>query len=237
MRTFDASALLDAWEHGYGLPPPQRALALLAYGYPHVPRDELAAVPLGRRDAWLARLRIALFGAQLQFVATCPHCASVVESTFDAAPLALDAPQIATRSLEIDGARVTLRAVTSADLVGLPRDADAARRTLALRVIDAGETVLDADALTESSLATIAAALALADPGAATELALDCPDCGARWHGALDIAAFLWREIDAWARRMLRDVHALARAYAWSERDVLALSPTRRKLYLELCGA
>ena len=45
-----------------------------------------------------------------------------------------------------------------------------------------------------------------------------------------------WLEIDAWARRTLRDVHALASAYAWSERDVLALSPTRRTLYRELCG-
>ncbi|MDC8016068.1 hypothetical protein [Tahibacter soli] len=237
MRTFDASALLDAWEHGYGLPPPQRALALLAYGWPHVPRDELASAPLGRRDAWLARLRIALFGPELAFVATCPHCASVVESTLDAAPLALDAPPPDPRSIEIDGARVTLRAATSADLADLPRDADAARRLLALRVIDAGDTTLDADALTEASLAAIADALAQIDPGAATDLALDCPDCGARWHGGLDIAAFLWREIDAWARRTLREVHALARAYAWREADVLALSPTRRKLYLELCGA
>ena len=237
MRTFDANALLDAWEQGYGLPPTQRALVLLAYGWPQVSRDELAAAPLGRRNAWLARLRIALFGPELAFVATCPHCAGVVESTLDAAPLAVDAPPPALRAIDVDGACVTLRAATSADLLGLPLDADAARRALALRVIDAGDAALDADTLTEASLATIADALAQIDPAATTDLVLDCPDCGGRWQGGLDIAAFLWREVDAWARRTLREVHALARAYAWREADVLALSPTRRKLYLELCGA
>ena len=38
----------------------------------------------------------------------------------------------------------------------------------------------------------------------------------------------------AWARRTLRDVHVLARAYGWREADVLALSPTRRQIYVEL---
>ena len=238
MRTFDASALLDAWEHGYGLPPPQRALALLAYGYPHVPRDALAGLSLGRRDAWLARLRIVLFGAPLDFVATCPQCARVVESTLDATPLAHDAAPPEPQAVELDGARATLRAVTLADLVDLPRDADAARRMLAARCLaHDGGAMPDVERLSDASLATIAEALAVADPGAATELVLDCPDCGAHWRSGLEIGAFLWREIDAWARRTLRDVHALARAYAWSERDVLALSPTRRRLYLELCGA
>ena len=237
MRTFDANALLDAWEQGYGLPPTQRALVLLAYGWPQVSRDELAAAPLGRRDAWLARLRIALFGPELAFVATCPHCAGVVESTLDAAPLALDAALPAPQTVEVDGACVSVRAATSADLLGLPHDADAARRALAQRVTGAGDAALDADGFTEASLATIAAALARIDPAATTDLALDCPDCGGHWQAGLDIAAFLWREIDAWARRTLREVHALARAYAWREADVLALSPTRRNRYLELCGA
>ena len=48
--------------------------------------------------------------------------------------------------------------------------------------------------------------------------------------------ALLWSEIHAWARQLLRDVHALARAYGWREADILALSPTRRGIYLELLG-
>jgi hypothetical protein len=33
------------------------------------------------------------------------------------------------------------------------------------------------------------------------------------------------------------DVHALASAYGWSEREILALSDTRRRLYLEMVSA
>jgi len=37
--------------------------------------------------------------------------------------------------------------------------------------------------------------------------------------------------LSARARRLLRDVHELARAYGWSERDILELSLTRRLAY------
>lgn len=236
MRNFDANALIDAWERGFGLAPPQRSLALLAYGWPHEPVDALARLPLGQRDAWLARLRIALFGDALEFVATCPACARIVESTLSTTSLAHDAHDT-QQTVDLDGVRATLRAVTLADLVDLPAEPDAARRALALRCVTAADAPFDADALSDAALAAIAGALEAADPAAATELVLDCPDCGECWLAPLDVAAFLWREIDAWARRTLREVHALARAYAWSERDVLALTPTRRRLYLELAGA
>jgi hypothetical protein len=35
-----------------------------------------------------------------------------------------------------------------------------------------------------------------------------------------------------WAERCLDQVHTLARAYGWSEAQILALSPVRRACYL-----
>jgi hypothetical protein len=49
--------------------------------------------------------------------------------------------------------------------------------------------------------------------------------------------SFFWNEIEAWACRVLHDVHTLAGAYGWSEREVLRLSPTRRQMYLEMVSA
>ena len=49
-----------------------------------------------------------------------------------------------------------------------------------------------------------------------------------------DIVSFFWAEIDAWARRVLREVNVLARAYGWRESDILALSPVRRQIYLSM---
>jgi hypothetical protein len=76
-----------------------------------------------------------------------------------------------------------------------------------------------------------------ADPLADVQLALTCPACDHKWEQAFDIADFLWNEIQAWAQQTLRDVHSLALVYGWREADVLALSPTRRQMYLELVQA
>ena len=83
-------------------------------------------------------------------------------------------------------------------------------------------------------ITALADSMAAADPQANIDIGMTCAGCDHHWACAFDIASFLWREIDAWARRTLRDVHTLARAYAWSEQDILALSPTRRQVYLEL---
>ena len=49
-----------------------------------------------------------------------------------------------------------------------------------------------------------------------------------------DIGAFLWSEIEACASRLLAEVDALARAYGWRERDILAMSGIRRAAYLDM---
>ena len=76
--------------------------------------------------------------------------------------------------------------------------------------------------------------MAQADPQANIQLALGCPACGHSWLALFDIVGFFWREIDTWARRVLRDIHTLALAYGWSEAEILALSPWRRQFYLEM---
>lgn len=72
------------------------------------------------------------------------------------------------------------------------------------------------------------------DPGANIYLAVSCPACNHRWDAAFDIAVHLWREIDTWALRLLREVHLLAKCYGWREADIISLSAQRRSFYLEL---
>ncbi|MFD0428254.1 hypothetical protein ACFQ60_09340 [Streptomyces zhihengii] len=67
-------------------------------------------------------------------------------------------------------------------------------------------------------------------------LSIACPECGEATPAELDITSYLWTELDTWARDLLLDVHLLASAYGWSEPEILALSPTRRRYYLELCA-
>jgi len=63
---------------------------------------------------------------------------------------------------------------------------------------------------------------------------LSCPVCGSECNQSLDIAAFLWEEIEARAKRLLMEVHALASAYGWTEKEILSLSECRRASYLEM---
>lgn len=239
MGTLTATELLDVWERGLARPLPGRVLALLAAAFPEASVDDLAELPIGRRDARLLRLRERLFGPELTAVAQCPACGEQIESAFRVDDLRLggEVAVEATHSTEIDGYRATFRLPTTHDLLALT-DASTAHGTLLTRCLTEvrnpnGEAVM-VESLPDEVIAAIAARMAAADPQADIELRLACPTCDHRWPAVFDIASFLWKELHAWALRTLRDVHSLARSYGWREADVLALSPTRRQVYLEL---
>jgi hypothetical protein len=237
-----AARLLDAWELGLTQGPVRRALTLLAAGSPTSSVDDLAARPIGRRDRDLAALRERLFGSRLPLVSRCPACAELVECAVSMADLCRPGspPPVGGEEVaEIAGFRVSYRLPTSLDLLALsPAEEPAAlRRHLLARCVrearDASGPV-SPEHLPAPVVAGIADAMAQADPGGEVRLDLTCPACGHHWPDSLDIADVLWKEVHAWAQRTLRDVHALARAYGWREADVLALTPTRRHVYLEL---
>ena len=66
------------------------------------------------------------------------------------------------------------------------------------------------------------------------DLELHCSQCGIASAALLDIVSFFWTEIVSGARRIALEVHALASAYGWSEREILSLAPARRRRYLAL---
>ncbi len=75
------------------------------------------------------------------------------------------------------------------------------------------------------------------DPAAELWLEATCPACGSASTVLLDPAAIVVEEVDRHARRILREVDQLARAYGWREPDVLALGPARRRAYLGLVAS
>jgi len=238
-RVPNAAELLDHWEYGLQQPLARRMLVLLAAACPEAAGD-IAALPIGRRDARLLELRERLFGPTLTIVASCPGCGERLQSAFAVSDLRSTAGNPAPHVLEFDGYRVTFRLPASIDLLALSPTMDRrhARQLLLSRcVLDVrradGEPAKP-DSLPEHVAAAVSAQMSAADPQMDVELNLSCPSCNRAWSMTFDIANFLWKEIHAWAKSMLRGVHGLARAYGWREADVLALSPTRRQIYLEL---
>ena len=74
-----------------------------------------------------------------------------------------------------------------------------------------------------------------ATPGADVTADIECP-CGAVWPETVDIRSILWTELTRWVQARLAEVHQLALAYGWAERDILQMSPHRRRFYLESCA-
>ena len=237
MRTLTASQVLDVWESAIHFAAPRRAIALLAAACPELGADDVLGLPLGQRNQMLLRLREYLFGPVLTMTASCPGCGERLETSLRLADLqAVSVPGGIGRALSLGNREIVFHAPRAGDLIDLPPDPVQARDTLLSRCLmndgtPAGSGAVDA--LSGDDIAAIVDAMAAADPQANLEIGLVCEACRHRWDCAFDIVTFLWREIDAWAQRTLREVHALARAYCWSERDILALSPTRRQIYLD----
>lgn len=235
MRALSAAELLAAWEQGHGRPPVQQALVLLAAACPDAHPDALADMGIGRRDARLLDLREQIFGSQLVSLAICPSCGERLELSFDISDIrAPDDPPDGPLTLALAGYEATFRLPNSRDLLavtGSGEAGEATRRILDRCLIDARGPGPD---LPPEVAQAIATRMAEADPQADVQLALVCPACERPWSAAFDIVSFFWSEINAWAIRTLRDVHALASAYGWREADILAMSPWRRQCYLEM---
>jgi hypothetical protein len=236
--------LLDAWERALGRPPVEQALILLAAACPDDGPDALAALPVGVRDGRLLDLRERLFGPELDMVAACPACGQAVEMGARVGDLRVPHGAGCNEGGEkvvTDGYRVAFRLADSRDLLALAARAEGGDPRLALlaRCVTGAQgpdgTAIPPGALPEAVVAAVARRMADADPQAQIDLALACPACGHGWTAAFDILRFLLHELHGWAKRLLRDIHALASAYGWSEAEILALSPARRRIYLELC--
>lgn len=242
MRALTPAELLDVWEQGYRQNWPGRAIVLLAAACAELGGRELRDMPVGQRDSLLLTLREWLFGPELAVLASCPACDAAVEATLQTADLRVEAAVAgAVQSIDVDGWRVAFRSPTIGDLLALSAGDDiglARLGVLSLCVVDTcapdGATA-SAAALPDEVIAAVVARMADVDAQANLDLSLTCPECGHRWQMLFDIVSFIWKEIHAWVLRTMRDVHRLARAYGWREADILALSPTRREIYLQLC--
>lgn len=237
----DPMGVLSLWEHASSQPPHRRDAALLhAAGMP-------LARSLGERNARLLALHAHWFGPEIELLSHCPACGTAAQFTADSNALAAQAPvpdvpgphhllaldhevcfrlpdgdDVAAAAAEtgvddtVFAQRLLARCVTSCARDGNP-----------VRVEDIPRTVLDA----------ISQRIEALDPGADISFALACPQCEAPWCASLSPGELLWRKLRAVAERLLLEVDALASAYGWTERDVLALTPLRRAAYLQMATA
>jgi hypothetical protein len=242
-RPLSPSELIAVWERAIGQHPIDRALTLLS-ACSGEPREVLAALSIGQRDARLLEVFEQLFGDSLAAFAECPRCQERLEYEVSVRTMVAQSNAKAETDLSVTSGKLSLqiRLLNSFDLAAVAacNELEPARRMLAERCVvtalQDGNAVTP-ESLPDSAVDLVAARLAKADPQAEILIALACTACQHSWEVVFDIESFLWAKLTSAVKRLLREVHILARAYGWRETDTLALSPFRRQCYLEMIGA
>jgi hypothetical protein len=245
-----AGEVLQLWERADGLGPVERALALAeAAG---ADASLLRKRPFGQTNAHLLVLRECLVGGRLSATAMCPTCRERIDFALDPARLQgmLSADEDSSHlpnqpfgnalgqavDHQATGLVVSWHAPTPDDLAAAAAAPDPEgvlkQRCLTARTADG--SAVDASGLPDELVEAVEIAMADADPLAEVLLDMVCPGCATEFRSDLDLASFVWTELDARARRLLHEVDILARAYGWPEPEVLALTEARRAAYLRL---
>lgn len=240
MRALSQADCLTLWERGLALHPLDQGLLAIRVAFPEYAGESSADWPLGRRNRALAQLRCACFGPRLRGWTACEQCGEKLE--FDVDGEAIADGVIADVQTRIEWQGSSFRLPTSRDLARLASEEDGARAATSLLrqclLTAAGEqSTLERSGWSEAQLEEIGERMADADPLAEILLHFDCPVCNASFDQALELAGFLWSELEGRAKLLMRDVHVLASAYGWSEGEILTLSPARRNFYLDMVRA
>ena len=236
----DAGMLLALWERGLTARPEARGDALLRVA-PETP----PALTLGEWNARLLALRASLFGAGVELLSSCPACGTAAQFRGDCQALASQAfsgEPVSTHRIDADGYGIEFRLPTSGDVAAAAMAGPAAAfpRHLLDRCVLAsthGAEHVPVRDLPEAVVEALSIRMEQLDPGASLTFSLECPECGGHWDAPLDVAQLVWQEVQQSAERLFLEIDALARAYGWTEHEVLSLSPVRRAAYLQMAVA
>jgi hypothetical protein len=235
-------ALLDLWDECAQAELPQRARAILRAAYRQLCVEDLDAMAIGQWNSALLRFRAAQFGTELRIFDRCPSCQGSVEfavETSEILPAADPLPD--ERYFSSGDWSVRFRPLTGGDWLrsfqpGCGEPKEAGKRLLSRALLQVRHRSREAtpEEMPDPAWEALAEALVEADTASEILFRLRCPSCREEWDSPLEPAEFVWREINAACRRLLRQIHALAWAYGWSEAEIVGLSQERRTNYLRM---
>jgi hypothetical protein len=196
--------------------------------------NELADLPAVDIDHLVARLRIETLGNLFVGEGSCQSCSARVDISFQASsylehwrprrPRSYREAEAGSGWWQGKAPGAAFRVPTVRDILECGWQDDARRRLLdrCLR----GERNRSRDAAAERAMAIVAPALR-------SEVMGTCPECCATVYLEFDARSFCLAELAACASSVLRDVVLLARAFRWTEAEILSLPSSRRRTYVE----
>src|SRR6266542_228045 len=214
------------------------AIALLALLLDHdatAGANELRAADLvaADRDRLLAAVYKRAFGDRIESTLTCSRCGQPFDLFFS-----LDRLINSVTDTEVAGCKaigdekfeaangVSFRLPTGNDeLAGAGMAPEAMQSLLLSRCTSEGQWPGDPAGF-EEMLEQVAPLIDL-------ELLAQCPECNHSHMVQFDIQTYLLGSIMAERRRLLAEINRIARAYSWSLEEILSLSRTDRRQFVE----
>lgn len=215
-----------------------------------VAANDVRALTVGDREALLLHLRRLMYGDRIQAILTCPYreCGEKMDLELSVGALLVSPNEQAKDVYEIvineNGKAYTVkfRLPTGADqeaVVPLARRDPAAASTRLLRrcvqeIRSHGAFINVEEELPDAVTEAISQKMAELDPQAETLLRLICPICEYEFWVNFDIGDYFFKEFMLHSQTLYREVSMLALHYHWSERDILEMTRSKRRMYLEL---
>jgi hypothetical protein len=192
---------------------------------------------VGDRDYLVLQLRRLTFGDHFQAISACPACNAKMDVSFKASeiPVECRVRQAAKACIHLadpqpSGRTVSFRLPTGGDQEAALRSGNDPVQTILDRCIfDDGGCHLS-----PHEREIVIEEMERMAPQIYLELELTCPECSKTFVVHFDTTAFFFDEMRISARQLLREVHALAFSYHWSEAEILRLRRDRRRAYLAL---
>jgi hypothetical protein len=211
-------------------------------------RDAVCALTIGDRNRALLAALAATYGMPDSLVARCPDaaCGAAVDLPLDFAffiaarsayaaneehriVVAADSRQIGVRFRLPNGHDLAASVIEAQD------DPSMAARHLLQRCVLATDDAESAaiEHYRDAIALAVEGAMETLEPMAEITLRSSCPECGGPVAGTLDPVRLIAAAMDRHGGIFL-EIDRLARAYHWSESDILALPAMRRRHYLAL---
>ena len=232
--------LVELGEKSEYMGPVLWSLDYISASYPELLIADIQSLPVGTHAALVMKARAENFGSKITAINPCNGCDETVEINCSAEQIGLDGRALELRpadslkkSVKVGKKNYVVRALSSADLLEAEKryhDEALARKMLINRAAP--------DAMAENSKdqKAVEQALEELDPGADIWLTFECPSCTEQQSIAFDSVQYVMREVRHYTRQLLREVALLARAYHWSERDIMGMPGSRRSFYLQEAG-
>jgi len=245
MPIISDASLLNTWEQAIHLTYIDRGLLLLSLLDPELSITDSAKLSIGERDSRLLLLREEIFGSRLINTVVCPSCRNKLEWESNTRDLFLKQPDYNINNDEFDFSEneflVKFRLPNSEDIAGVLNYSEGVQEDYLIKqcILKAERSgkAIQPDKLPPGLLDKILERMEELDPQADISINLTCPECGNKWTSHFDISAYLWSEINYWAINLMQEVDILARAYGWTETEIINLSPVRRHIYIDLINS